>query len=56
MTLLLKAKWIAKQLSEDEDNVYDILLKNITQPEKLVSDVEYLDLEYEKLKEKAHRF
>ncbi len=47
-----QAEWIHKQLGEafkgtTADDIYDIILGNITQPADLVSEVTHLALEYE---------
>jgi len=45
------ALWIAKQADLNPDDVYDVLLGNITKPESLVSEVEmYFDEYNEKYK------
>ena len=44
-----KAAWIAEQLGENQDDVYDVLLGNITNPYELYSSVETLSREYDNL-------
>jgi hypothetical protein len=44
--LYRKAMWIAEQLNEDVEDVYDVLLFNIKKPESLVTSVFDLLLEY----------
>jgi hypothetical protein len=45
------AEWVHKQLAtefrETADDVYDVLLGNITQPEDFVQEVKYWAVEYE---------
>lgn len=45
------AEWIYKQLGsefkESADDVYDVLLGNITSPADFVSEVKYLAVDYE---------
>lgn len=45
-----KALWIAEELGEDVEEVYDILLGNITEPRDLVQDVESLSNTYDNQK------
>lgn len=40
------ALWIADELGEDPEEVYDVLLGNITEPRDLVSNVERLSQDY----------
>jgi hypothetical protein len=46
-----QAEWISRQLGDDyketADDVYDVLLGNITQPADFVSDVKQLALDYD---------
>lgn len=46
-----QAEWIHKQLNgqykEDADDVYDVLLGNVTIPADFVSEVKYLAVAYE---------
>jgi hypothetical protein len=49
---MLQAAWIAKRVDEefqpvDVDDVYDVLLGNITEPKSFVFEVTDLALEYE---------
>lgn len=46
------AEWVYKQIAgsfqkETEDDVYDVLLGNITSPKDFVSEVKYWAVEYE---------
>ena len=48
----LKAEWVFKRLSEQDfnvtaDDVYDVLLGNITKPQQFVSEVLSLGSDYE---------
>lgn len=45
--MLTKALWIAEQLDKNSDDVYDVLLGNITKPSEFVSDVESLSRDYD---------
>lgn len=45
-----KALWIAEELGEDSEDVYDIILGNITEPRELVSNVEALAQQYDNQK------
>jgi hypothetical protein len=47
--MLRKAAWIAKQLKEDREDVYDVLLGNITKPRSLVDAVAACESEYDSL-------
>jgi hypothetical protein len=42
-----KAQWIAEELEADVEEVYDILLGNITEPQDLVTDVNSLSQNYD---------
>ena len=42
-----KAAWIADILDENLDDVYDVLLENITMPNDLVSAVNSASLDYD---------
>lgn len=44
-----KAKWVAKQIDEDFDYVYDVLMGNITGPSQFVAQVEATAQEYDEL-------
>lgn len=44
--LYRKALWISEQLGRDADDVYDVLLHNIKQPEDFVNEVFSLLAEY----------
>ena len=46
-----KARWIAKQLEGDYsvDDVYDVILGNLTRPWEFYSEVNTLAREYDKL-------
>jgi hypothetical protein len=44
---LKKAKWIAEQLDANQDDVYDVLLGNITAPYEFYNSVESLEREYD---------
>ena len=48
-----KALWIAKQLDENVDDVYDVLLGNITAPYELYSSVMSLNREYDGMVDKV---
>lgn len=48
-TLYTKAEYIAKELNEDFDDVYDVLLGNITGMTQFVSSVEATAHEYDEL-------
>lgn len=39
MNKLLIASWIARRLDKPEDDIYDVLLGNITKPRSFVKDV-----------------
>lgn len=41
-----QALWIAEELGESPEDVYDVLLGNITEPRDLVNDVEQLAQNY----------
>lgn len=45
-----KALWIAEELGEDPEDVYDVILGNITEPRDLVSNVEHLSQAYDNKK------
>ncbi len=47
MSRLKKAAWIAEQLDKNQDDVYDVLLGNITSPYEFYSDVDTLSREYD---------
>jgi hypothetical protein len=40
------ARWIAIELGEDLEDIYDVLLGNITEPRDLVNNVEQLSQNY----------
>lgn len=40
------AHWIAEELGEDPEDVYDVILGNITEPRELVINVEQLEQDY----------
>lgn len=42
-----KARWIAEQLGENQDDVYDALLGNITAPYEFYNSVLSLEREYD---------
>ena len=44
-----KAAWIAKQMDENVDDVYDFLLGNLTRPYEIYMEVETLSKEYDSL-------
>lgn len=46
-----KALWIAGELGEDPEEVYDIILGNITEPRDLVANVESLSQDYNNKKQ-----
>ncbi len=48
MSLLKKANWIALELDENPDDVYDVLLGNITAPYELYNSVQSLATEYDR--------
>ena len=48
-----KARWIAKQLDENVDDVYDVLLGNITTPWSLYQGVESMSREYDAIVARA---
>ena len=50
--LIRKAKWIAEELNEDQEDVYDVLLGNIKGPSSFVASVESQAYEYDRLMEK----
>ena len=41
-----EASWIAEELGEDQEDVYDVLLGNITEPRDFVSNVVRLSQNY----------
>ena len=45
-----KALWSAEELGEDPEEVYDVLLGNITEPRDLVVNVESLSHTYDNQK------
>lgn len=47
-----KAQFIAENLGEDFEDVYDILLGNITQPQELCYSVETASREYDAITSK----
>jgi hypothetical protein len=49
MSLLRKANWIASELNENADDVYDVLLGNITSPWEFYNSVETLSNQYDRL-------
>lgn len=48
-TLYTKAEYVAKKLNEDFDDVYDVLLGNITGMTQFVASVEATAHEYDEL-------
>ena len=53
--LYKKALWIAEQINDDADNVYDILLGNIKKPTSFVDEVNQYLYEYDTDHEKHIR-
>jgi hypothetical protein len=53
MSNLKKAAWIADELGEDVDDVYDVLLGGIRYPNNLVDRVETAANEYDNQKERG---
>ena len=49
-----KAKWISEQIDEDFDDVYDVLLKNITGPSQFVASVEAAAFDYDEILERKN--
>ena len=43
----IEAEWIAEELGESQEDIYDVLLGNITEPRDFVADVERLSQEYQ---------
>lgn len=48
-----KASWIAEQLGENIDDVYDVLLGNLTRPWELYQGVESMSREYDEVYSRA---
>ena len=44
-----KAKWVSEQIDEDFEDVYDVLMGNITMPSQFVAQVEATAQEYDEL-------
>lgn len=42
-----QAEWIAKKMSANADDVFDVLLGNITSPSYFVDEVNYEAVQYE---------
>lgn len=53
--LYKKALWIAEQMNDDADNVYDVLLGNIKKPTSFVDEVNQYLYEYDTDHEKHIR-
>lgn len=53
--LYKKALWIAEQMNDDADNVYDVLLGNIKKPTSFVDEVTQYLYEYDTDHEKHIR-
>jgi hypothetical protein len=45
-----KALWVAEELGEDVEDVYDVILGNITEPQDFVANVEQLAQAYDNKK------
>lgn len=50
--LYKKALWIAEQMNDDADNVYDVLLYTIKKPEDFVNEVFTAAREYDEFMER----
>lgn len=55
MTTHKKARWIAEQTGENQDDVLDVLLGNITAPYNFCNSVETLSREYDAVYSKVMR-
>lgn len=52
-SLWKKALWIAQEMNENVDDVYDVLLGNLTRPWELYAGVETMAIEYDRLYDKV---
>lgn len=50
---LRKAHWIANEINANADDVYDVLLGNITAPWELVNSVNAMATDYDNLRSKV---
>lgn len=50
------ALWIADEIQEDPEDVYDVLIGNITEPKELVNAVEGCKTQYDSNKKSGRLF